>query len=162
MYKVLLATALFFMLVCPAAMAEEPADDNTAAAVISDSAAVSDSTNPVGKIYAFYFHGDVRCATCMKLEAYSGEALTAGFEKELGDSTLVWQTVNFDEEANKHYIDDFQLYTKALVLARVVDGKITEWKNLDKIWQLVDDKDKYLEYVRTETRKFIDGESVNE
>jgi len=107
-------------------------------------------------IYASYFHGDRRCPTCMKLEAYSSEAIRSGFEKEVKDSLLVFRTVNWDREENAHYLDDYKLYTKALILSRVRGGKEVAWVNLDSIWQLVGDKDKFLKYVQTHSRAFTD------
>lgn len=107
-------------------------------------------------VYASYFHGDQRCPTCMKLEAYSSEAIQSGFEKEVKDSSLVFRTVNWDREENAHYLDDYQLYTKALILSRMRDGNEVAWTNLDSIWQLVDHKDKFIKYVQSHTSAFIE------
>jgi len=107
------------------------------------------------RIFAYYLHGDKRCATCRKLEAYSEEALREGFPEMLKDSTLIWGTINYDQKENEHYLKDYNLFTKALILSRVRDGSEIEWKNLDRIWELVNDKDKFLEYVRKETEAFL-------
>jgi hypothetical protein len=125
----------------------------------SDSTAIDKQDISGETVFAFYLHGTRRCATCRKLEAYSEEALRVAFEKELLDSTLVWRTINYDEKENEHYLKDYSLYTKALILSRVKDGSEVEWKNLTKIWELVGDKDKFLKYVREETRAFMDKES---
>ncbi len=114
------------------------------------------------QVVAYYFHGDQRCATCYKLEAYSQQALKAGFEPQLNDSSLVWKPVNYDQKENKHFVEDYGLYTKALILSRVRDGKEIAWKNLDKIWELVGDKDKFLTYVQTETFNFLHPNSEEE
>jgi len=105
--------------------------------------------------FAYYFHGNRRCATCIKLESYSHEALQSGFEKELGDSLLVWRAVNWDEEANAHFVDDYQLYTKAVILSHVRGDEEVAWKNLDSIWQLVGDKEKFVGYIQRETSSFL-------
>jgi len=126
------------------------AKTDTAKDVRTDSPAVKDI------VYASYFHGDRRCPTCMKLEAYSNEAIQSGFEKEVKDSSLVFRTINWDREENTHYLDDYKLYTKALVLSRVRGGKEIAWVNLDSIWQYVGDKDKYLKYVQSHTRTFVE------
>ena len=84
-------------------------------------------------VFATYLHGTLRCATCRKLEAYSEEALKTAFQEELNDSSLVWRTINYDEKENEHYLKDYSLYTKALILSRVKDGSELEWKNLSKI-----------------------------
>jgi hypothetical protein len=107
------------------------------------------------KIFAYYLHGDRRCATCRKLEAYSEEALREGFPELLEDSTLIWGTINYDQEENEHFLKDYNLFTKAVILSRVRDGNEIEWKNLDRIWDLVKDKEKFLKYVQEETEAFL-------
>lgn len=131
------------------------AQEDTAGSAV-DSAEVgggADSSTVV--VVATYFHGNRRCATCRKLEAYSQEAVTQGFVDELDAGRLVWRVVNFDEEENAHYLDDYGLYSQALVLSREVNGIETEWNNLDKIWQLVGNKEEFLNYVTASTRAFL-------
>ena len=89
----------------------------------------------------------------------TGEALKTAFEEELNDSSLIWRVINYDEKENEHYLKDYSLYTKALILSRVKDGSELEWKNLSKIWELVGNKDEFLKYVQDETRDFINKES---
>jgi len=106
-------------------------------------------------VVAFYFHGNVRCATCKKIEAYADEAVHSGFAKSLEDGDLEWQVVNVDEPENRHFVQDFQLVTKSVVLAEYRDGRVVRWENLDKVWQLVRSKDLFVDYVQNETREFL-------
>lgn len=111
------------------------------------------------KVIAYYFHGNVRCPTCMKLEEYSGEAVNQGFAEEIKKGSLEFIPLNVDQDANSHYIKDYALVSKALVLSKTVKGKEVKWKNLDMIWNLVRDHDKFIEYVRDETKKMIEEKS---
>ncbi len=106
-------------------------------------------------IVAYYFHGNVRCATCKKIEAYADEAVAEGFADELESGAVSWQVVNIDVDANKHFIEDFQLVTRSVVLVEYRDGKVVRWQNLDKVWQLVRDKDGFTSYVQGATRQFL-------
>jgi hypothetical protein len=106
-------------------------------------------------VVAFYFHGNTRCATCRKIEAYADEAIQMGFAHALQTSTLRWRVVNVEEPENRHFIEDFQLVTRSVVLAEYRDDKVVRWKNLDKVWQLVRDKDGFTSYVQGETREFL-------
>jgi hypothetical protein len=45
------------------------------------------------------------------------------------------------------------------VLVNEVRGKPTQWKNLEKVWQLLQDKPKFLRYVQDETRAYLAGPS---
>jgi len=106
-------------------------------------------------VVAYYFYGDVRCATCRKLEAYSNEAVTQGFPEEIDSGRLAWKAVNVDEKENAHFVDDFQLVTKAVVLVEYRAGTMERWENLDKIWTLVRNKDNFIDYVQSSTREFL-------
>ena len=108
------------------------------------------------QLVVYYFHGDVRCATCHKLETYAKEALEANFGDKLASRDIVWRTVNVDRSDNGHYVGDYGLVSKAVVLSWVADGKEVRWKKLDKIWQKVNDKESYLEYVRQSVEGFLE------
>ena len=109
------------------------------------------------QVIAYYFHGERRCATCQKLEAYSKEAIESGFAQQLEDSSLIWRVVNFEEADHEHFAKDYGLYSQAVILSRVSDGDELQWINLDKIWTLVGDKEKFVAYVQAETTRFLDG-----
>ena len=110
---------------------------------------------PAEKVYAYYFHGSLRCPTCYKLEQYSKEAIENNFKSELATGKLEFKVVDIDQKANAHFINDYQLYTKALVLSLVKDGREIKSKNLIKIWELVGNKDKYVVYVSQELAGFL-------
>lgn len=123
--------------------------------VKSDSGQVAVEKATVGKLVVTYFHGNTRCATCRKLEAYAQETIDSTFGASLKDSTIVWRLVNFDEEANDHFLKDYKMYNQSLILSYLVDGKEKRWKNLDQIWLLVGDKEKYQTYIRDEINGFL-------
>lgn len=86
-----------------------------------------------------YFHGDVRCTTCLQFEDWSKTA-TESFSAELADGRLQWQLINFDQPENKHYIKDYGLADKSLVLVREEDGKTVRWKNVEEFWDFGEDQ----------------------
>ena len=107
------------------------------------------------KVIAYYFHGNFRCPTCFKLEQYSKEAIEVNFKGELASGKLVFNVINTDERENEHFVKDYQLYTKSLVLALVKDGKEVKHKNLAKIWDYVGNKNKFYNYVTEEIKNFL-------
>jgi hypothetical protein len=109
------------------------------------------------KVYAYYFHGTVRCPTCQKLEQYSKEAIGGSFRDALDSGKLEFQSVNVEDGGNEHFVSEYQLYTKALVLSFVEDGREVRSKNLTKIWEFVGDKQRFYEYVRQEVSDFLKG-----
>ncbi len=108
------------------------------------------------KVVAYYFHGTYRCPTCLTIERYSKEAIEQYFTKELQEGRLEFKPLNVEEPENRHYIQDYQLYTKSLVITLHKDNKQTEWKNLENVWTNVRDKEKFYQYVKEEIEKFLE------
>ncbi len=106
------------------------------------------------QVMVYYFHGDVRCPTCHKLENYAKEALDTYFADNLAAGKIRWKPTNVDTPANEHFVKDYKLVTKSVIVSRMVNGQEVAWKNLDQIWELVSDKDKYLTYIRDSVKKF--------
>ena len=112
------------------------------------------------QVVVSYFHGDVRCATCKKLEAYSREAVETTFAAEIAAGRLAFKMVNTDRPENEHFIKDYSLITKSLVVSEENDGKVVRWTNLDKIWTLVrGDQQAYADYVIAGVRAYLEPAS---
>jgi len=107
------------------------------------------------KVVAYYFYGNYRCPTCRKLEQYSREAIESNFKNEIALGKLAFMAVNIDEKGNEHFVKDYQLYTKSLVLSLVKDDKEIKSKNLTKIWNYVGNKQKFYDYVTEEIKNFL-------
>ncbi len=110
---------------------------------------------PTSRVIAYYFHGDFRCYTCHTMEKYSREAIEVNFKDALASGKLEFKVVNTDERGNEHYVNDYQLYTKSLVLSLVKNGKVIKSKNLTKIWEYVRDKQRFYDYVSAEVKNFL-------
>jgi hypothetical protein len=108
------------------------------------------------KIIAYYFHTTYRCVTCRRIEAYSKEAIDSSFARELADGKLEFRLVNIQQPENQHFIQDFKLFTKSLVLVRMKDGSQVEWTNLERVWELSGDRDAFLRYVQQGIRGYLE------
>lgn len=111
---------------------------------------------PAHKVVATYFHGNIRCATCRKVEAYAREAVEQGFAREIADGTVEFRAVNVEEPHNEHFISDFQLTSKSVVVTDETDGVVQRWVKLDDVWRLVGDHDAYLTYVQDGVRGYME------
>jgi len=121
--------------------------------------AAADTTAPQHRVIAYYLHTTYRCVTCRKIEAYSREAIETAFAKELADGRVVWRVVNIEEKGNEHFVKDFELYTKSLVLVDEVKGKQVRWQNLTKVWELLPKKAAFFSYVQDGVRGYLTGKS---
>lgn len=125
-----------------------------AVAVISVSAVFAADSGSA-KVMAYYFHGSFRCYTCNMMERYSQEAIEANFKDALASGKLEFKAVNVEDRGNEHFVDDYKLYTKSLIISLVKDGKEVKSKNLDKIWELARNKQKFIEYVTAEVNALM-------
>jgi hypothetical protein len=117
-----------------------------------------DTAAPAAEKYVvYYFHVTLRCITCKKIEEYSREAVEQGFSRQLREGNLAWRPVNVQLSENRHFIQDYQLFTKSVVVARFVNGERRQHKNLQRIWELVGDKTAFQKYVQDEVRAFLGG-----
>jgi len=110
---------------------------------------------PAGKVTAYYFHGTFRCYTCTNMEKYSREAIKASFKDALASGNFEFKAINVEESGNEHFVNDYQLYTKSLILSLVKDGKEIKSKNLDKIWEYSRNKQRFIDYVTDEITGFM-------
>ena len=111
------------------------------------------------RLVAYYFHGNRRCKTCKTIEAYSKEAIETGFQEAIRKGTLEFRAVNLDEPVNEHFVQDYLISTRSVVLAQYIGDKQKNWKNLQRVWELVGDHDAFIEYVQAETRSLLEGGS---
>jgi len=102
-----------------------------------------------------YFHGTFRCPTCHKIENLSAKAIKTHFKDELQSGKLIFRVINVEEPGNEHYMKDYQLYTKSLIVSDVKNGKERRWKNLEKIWVYVRDDQKFDNYVKSEIADWL-------
>lgn len=106
-------------------------------------------------VIVYYFHATARCSNCFKIENYSKEAVETGFVNELKNKKVIWNMLNIDLPENEHFIKDYNLYTKSLVIVSMKDGKQVQWKNLEKVWDHLRDKEAFMKYVQTEIKGFL-------
>ena len=107
------------------------------------------------KIVVYYFHTTARCASCRTIEQYSHDVIASKFKNELDNKFIEWQVTNIDEASNKHFIQDYQLKSMSLVLVKNDSHGQIAWKNLEDVWQLLDDKQAFYSYVESELLQMI-------
>ena len=111
---------------------------------------------PGNYIVVYYFHTTLRCPTCYKIEHYTEEAINHYFQKELQTSRIAFKSVNVEQKENQHFIKDYQLFSKAVVISMIKEGKEVKFNNLTKIWEYVRDKEKFYNYIKTETNQYLE------
>ena len=104
----------------------------------------------------YFFYNDVYCETCEKLEGYALEAVQADFQDALDSGALQWRSIDMTTAEHEHYAEDFQLFSKSVVLVELGGDEEVRWENLEDIWDLVHDKPAYMKYIQSSLADFMD------
>lgn len=123
------------------------------------------STNPEQaeeirpEVVVYYFHGNVRCKKCLAMEEYAKEAVEGFGTSQEDRVSVVWRVINYDDPAHEHFVNDFGLTSSSVVVVRTAGPEHTEYKILEKTWDLVSDKEAFKVYVVAETLAMLEPAS---
>lgn len=104
------------------------------------------------KTIVYYFWSKPRCISCKKIEAYTQESVNENFSKELKDGSMEFKIIDYSK--NESLRKKYGLYTKSVILSKVENGKEIKYKNLDKVWTQLNNKNKFKNYIKTEIQNF--------
>jgi len=102
-----------------------------------------------------YFLLGKRCTSCRKIEALTRATAERDFANELASHKLVFRVIDTDEPAHRHFLEDYQLTTKTVILSRRLNGGETEWKDMEKVWDLLDEEAAFRAYLGEQIRSYL-------
>ena len=110
---------------------------------------------PFHHLEIFYFMTNNRCVSCHKIETFTRYTLKKDFSKELNNGLISFKMVNIQKPQNKHFINDFALYTKSVVVVEKKGDKIIHWKNLGNVWKVLSGKEIFEKYEKKEIETYL-------
>jgi hypothetical protein len=140
---VIAALGLFILLASLFSPAGHAKDDSAKAAA------------PADRVVVMYFHRTKRCHTCLKMGGYAEEAVTSRFAQEIKDGKVEFYFIDFQDAKNEALTKAYQVEGPTLIVAKVVDNKVKELKNLKEMWTKVRDKDAFVEYVQSNVKEYL-------
>ena len=102
---------------------------------------------PDDGVVVYYFHGYKRCVTCKSMESLAALAIDEGFAAAQKEGGIVFRAVNIETDETRHFVDDFQLVNKCVVMVSRRDGKDQSWRRLDEVWAKIGDESAYKAYI---------------
>lgn len=111
-------------------------------------------------VLVYLFHGNVRCKTCLAIEANTKEALQSLFAEAIDSGQVIVKEINYEQPENQAYIQKYQIIAPTVVMVRVRDGQEVRYENLMDVWQLVDDKEKFHQYIAENLRTFLASDTT--
>jgi hypothetical protein len=124
--------------------------------------APDDSVSAQPEAILYYFHRTLRCQTCLAIEANIDEAVRTCFADELKEGRLQWRPMNIELPENAHFEEDFALEFNSAILVQLKDGVTASWTNLERVWDLLEAKKEFVEYIRENVEPALAGDSSNE
>ena len=106
-------------------------------------------------VIVYYFHTNFRCQNCHNMEMWTKEVVENDFKPQVENGTVVLKIINTETKGNEHYMADYKLFTKSVVLALVKDGKEVKFTNLAKVWDFLRSADKFKAYEKDEISKYL-------
>ena len=117
-------------------------------ALAAEKAAKKTAKQPANRVVAMYFHRTERCPTCLKMGSYSEEAIKKGLAKRVKDGSVEFHYIDYEDKKNAALTKGYKISGPALIVAKVEANKVKEYKDLKDIWTQVQEKPKFIKYVR--------------
>ena len=102
-----------------------------------------------------YFISGTRCTSCKRIESLARETAEKDFSSELAGKTLVFRVIDTGELGHEHFIRDYQITSKTVILSHRRNGKEVAWKDMAAVWDLLDDPPGFHRYLGTQIRHYL-------
>jgi len=123
------------------------------AAMFASTARAADP--PADRVVVMYFHRTQRCPTCLTMGSYSEEAVRNGFTGQIEEGSVEFHYVDFQNKKNEALAKGYKISGPALIVVKVAQNKVKEYKDLEEIWIKVREKPAFIEYVRQNVEAYL-------
>ena len=118
-------------------------------------ASKSKETTPlidIDSLLVIHFYPEVRCSCCIKVGIYAKEGLERFYAKSHEDSCIIFREYNIDEDTST--AKRYKIFWSALGFEKFSGGK-NEFKEIESVWEICEDREKFLPNFRRELDEFI-------
>ena len=105
-------------------------------------------------VAVYYMHATFRCETCNTIEKMTRKLLDQAYAGELDDGRIKWREVDFQED--EALAEKFGVVASCVVVARVEEGRIADFKRLDEVWTLMQKPDRFNQYISDAVNLFLE------
>ena len=125
--------------------------------------ALADSILPDGclgnlndnQVIVYYFHRKFRCQSCEVLESTLLNTMQITYSDHFGAGKLAMCIINVDDPENRHFLEQFEIFSNSIVIVEKKGGVISRYKNLESIWDVSQDRDAITQLLQTEMAGFL-------
>ena len=98
------------------------------------------------KVVVYYLHSTFRCETCNRIESTTDELIRTEFADAVKAGRLEWKPVDYLQ--NGELAERYNVGGNLIVVARFKDGREVGARRLDRVMELANNRDAFIEYVR--------------
>ncbi len=120
-----------------------------------EAAALDTAATAKADVVVTYFTTDVRCESCQTIEALSRSAVEEGFPTEVASGAVLFRVINTDRAENEHYIDEYEITNKTVIVSQQEKGAETGWTDRQDVWVLLDEPAAFADYVREPIAQYL-------
>lgn len=108
------------------------------------------------KVMAYYFHTTRRCRTCLGIQATIEKTIQENFLGQTGTGLLTFQSINIDQDENKHFAKDFDISFSTMIIAATKGDKAIKWEKFDGVWDYAHEPEKLTDYTIAAVQKYLE------
>ena len=123
---------------------------NAAGGFPTISTAAAKSFEKSDRVVVNYFYSNTRCTTCRAIESQTSEVVQSQYAAQLQDGTIAWKTLNYEDDNNSGLMEKFEIVMPVVVLMRFDGDEMADWKRLDQVWGIVNDKPAFASFIKDE------------
>ncbi|GAI81193.1 unnamed protein product, partial [marine sediment metagenome] len=114
------------------------------------------SSIPANRVEVVYFHRAQRCSACIYAETGIRYTIETYFKDELTSGKLTFKTFNVEDKENATIVKKYGAFTSSLFINTIRDG--TDYvEEVTDIWFVLGDDEAFVEEVRSEIEKSLNG-----
>lgn len=106
-----------------------------------------------------YFSSDVRCYTCARIEELTRRTVEHHFAPELASGRVAFEVINLDGPGNQHYVQDYRLISKTVIVSDLAAGEEVRWENLQQVWTKQRDEREFEAYLIDAVRRHLGSDT---
>ena len=103
-------------------------------------------------IQVYYFHGSIRCHTCVSVDENTFQYLKEFFPKKLATNELIFKSINIDKNEREDLIKKYEIYGQTLLF---IKGDTVIDKTDEAFQYVTTNSEKWKQLVKATVNKLI-------
>lgn len=111
---------------------------------------------PADGLVVVNFHAAIQCNGCREIDRETQTVMESEFSDALKSGRISHAVINYEDPANKHFIQDYGLSTSTVVVTRRRNGRDAAWQRLDAVWNHLYDDPAMRAYLKAHINQFME------